>query len=686
MTAKRGWAIAVGASLLLLAFLPGCPTPVFRTWFKDIGGEADEGAYAVAPTRDGGFVVAGFAERTHEEDDNALLMKVGPAGRVLWQVEFGDDREDHATAVAQTADGGYIVAGQFGSNTDPDSDAFLVKTDSRGREVWRRLFDSGGHDTAVSVEQTPDGGYLVGLQLDLLGEARATMAKTAPDGSTLWQVDAGVATHPVRAFATADGGYVLAWWEIDFFPAGDEGPSGAVGLLKTGPDGSETWRQIHRDVPIEVKDLRGTPDGGFVLVGQYDLLGADSQILVWKADANGDIEWKQTFGRGVRDIAHAVRNTPDGGFIVLGAMQPERQHSDIYLAKLDADGNVRWERAFGGDDLDEGYDVLVLNKGYLIVGLGESFEAEGQLDHRQAVVARLDAQGHCRTNEVPLPEPPGVAPEHYEMLSFTAGSHQLTPDPLDPDKYEVALIDVDENVSVHRVLAPPPAPEIIYLDARDRRDVPGVSGPRYSSKDFGGTLFSLQDLLGAWGDFGYDHNSPEGALLMGYDRKDAELLFLRLDNPRYDAAAGRLLFEATRLERPTAPELVLLEDSEFSFPTKASSGACLFLAEANSFIPVTVATFTEEVIDSNVPVVLFFTADWSGPCQSMNNVLLEVAAETAGVKFCSVDIDTNMTLCEDYGIRAIPTLLVFNNHALVDRLSGVMPKSAVEAFINHCLR
>lgn len=683
MTISKKWAVVAGACLLLLALLPACPARVFTTWFTHVGGDADEGAYAVAPTRDGGFVVAGFAESTFEEDDNALLMKIGPAGRVLWQSEFGDDREDCATAVAQTADGGFIVAGQFGSRLDPNSDAFLVKTDSKGQEQWRRLFDSGGHDTAVSVEQTSDGGYLVGLELDLLGDAKAAMAKTGSDGAPQWQVDAGICTHVGRAMATADGGFALAWWDFGPVVKKEDRSRGRVGILKTGADGTETWRQAHQDVAIDVKDMRGTPDGGFVLVGQYDLLGADSQILLWKADAAGEIEWKQSFGRGLRDVARAVRTTRDGGYIVVGTIQPERKRSDIYLAKVDANGNVRWERGFGGDDFDEGYDVIELDNGFVLVGLGESFEADGELENRQAVVARLDADGHCRSNEVALPEPPAVKPDHYDMLSFVAQSHTLTPDPQDHTKYEVALLDVAANTSVHRVMAPPEAPQVVYLDPADKMVLPPSGPPQHSDAvTFRGNLWPVQDFPSLWDDLGFNRNAPEAALLMTYSGTDPQMLYLRLGNPRYDADGGRLLFEGTRIDRPTAPELLLVDEGRIVDPTKVDHPTYLFVAEGNGFVEVDDASFQTEVLESGVPVVLFFTADWCGPCRTMSNILLELAAEMPGVKFCSIDVDNNPTVCQYYGIRGIPVTLVFKNQNAMGRMNGPAPKGRVRDFIN----
>jgi hypothetical protein len=373
----------------------------------DVGNAADEGANAVVRTRDGGLVIAGYVEPEQIQDDNAVLMKLGPQGRQIWRVEFGDDREDRAYALAQAPDGGYAVAGQFGGDNDQVSDAFLIKTDAQGKEQWRRVFDGPGHDLAMSVEAASDSGYLVGIQYDLFGDARASVAKTDANGVVLWQASAGDGTHLTRAAATPDGGCVLAWWEV--VPAELLGAqAGKVGILKVSASGAETWRKVH-DIPVlaEVDDIRVANDGGYVLAGQYDLMSPDSKVMLWKTDAAGEIVWQKTYDRGLRDAIHSVRPTRDGGYVLAGMIQAARNHSDMLLMKTDATGTLLWERAFGGEDTDEAFDVVETQIGYAIVGTGESFENDDQADNQQIVAIKTDGQGHCHNGEVALPTPVG---------------------------------------------------------------------------------------------------------------------------------------------------------------------------------------------------------------------------------------------------------------------------------------
>jgi outer membrane protein assembly factor BamB len=405
MASGRGRVLAGGLVALAGILLTGCPAGMFPTGLIHIGDDADEAARAVIQTCDGGFVVAGFVERSAEEDNNAVLMKLGPNGREIWRAEFGDDREDEALAVAKAHDGGFVIAGQFGSISDPDSDGFLIKTNARGKEEWRRLFDSMGHDLVASVEATPDGGYLLGAQYDLLNSAYASILKTDADGNPLWEYEAGEATHVARATVAADGGYVLAWWQI--VPGELLGTlNGRVGILKINADGTEAWHKTHEtNYLAEIEDIRATADGGFVLAGQHDVMANDSQALLWKIDAEGEIVWQKTYGRGIRDVAHAVRPTRDGGYVLAGSIMPLFSQSEILLMKTDANGELLWERAFGGDDYDEGFDVIETRMGFVVVGMGESFEEEDELDHSQIVVVKTDSQGRSRNGEVELPEP-----------------------------------------------------------------------------------------------------------------------------------------------------------------------------------------------------------------------------------------------------------------------------------------
>ncbi len=90
------------------------------------------------------------------------------------------------------------------------------------------------------------------------------------------------------------------------------------------------------------------------------------------------------------------------------------------------------------------------------------------------------------------------------------------------------------------------------------------------------------------------------------------------------------------------------------------------------------SNFNEEVINNNQLTIVDFYADWCGPCRKLAPILEEVEAELSDkVKFTKINTDENIQAAQEYQVSGLPTLLVFKNGTVVERMVGLMPKSSI---------
>ena len=103
----------------------------------------------------------------------------------------------------------------------------------------------------------------------------------------------------------------------------------------------------------------------------------------------------------------------------------------------------------------------------------------------------------------------------------------------------------------------------------------------------------------------------------------------------------------------------------------------------SSLSHVTDASFEADVVKSDIPVLVDFWAEWCGPCRMIAPVLEDLAKEYAGkIKIVKVNVDENSVSAATYGVRGIPTLLLFKNGQVVDTKVGALPKGQIAAFID----
>ena len=177
------------------------------------------------------------------------------------------------------------------------------------------------------------------------------------------------------AIQTSDGGYILVG-ETHSFRAG----ASDIYLVKTDSKGSEQWYRTYGTEDYESAEcVRQTNDGGYIIVAttyptDHDYSG--KTILLLKTDAEGNQQWSRAFGGNKFDYTESVLQTPDGGYILAGTTVSFAAggNSDVYVIKTDADGNEQWFKTYGGDDIENGSTIQQTSGGnYIVTGRTRSF-------------------------------------------------------------------------------------------------------------------------------------------------------------------------------------------------------------------------------------------------------------------------------------------------------------------------
>jgi hypothetical protein len=160
-------------------------------WNQTFGGPGWDEAKSVIETTDGGFLLAGQTYSSGAGEGDMWLVKTTSNGDELWNQTFGGTGWDEAKSVIETADGGLLLIGHTYSSGTGEGDIWLVKTTSNGKKQWNQTFDrSGLRDWGESVIETADGGFLLvgGTYFNNNGRDYTTMllVKTDSKGNELW--------------------------------------------------------------------------------------------------------------------------------------------------------------------------------------------------------------------------------------------------------------------------------------------------------------------------------------------------------------------------------------------------------------------------------------------------------------------------------------------------------------------
>ena len=256
----------------------------------------------------------------------------GPAK--MWDKTFGGNGVENMASIQQTSDGGFILGGYSTSGISGDKsqasvgtvDFWVIKLDVIGNKIWDKTFGGSANDPLYSIQQTSDGGFILGgISLSGVGGDKSQPNKGNAD-----------------------------YW-----------------IVKIDANGNKLWDKTYGGSGNDYfRYIRQTSDGGYILCGnsesgisgdksQNSLGGFDYWLL--KLDGNGNKVWDKTIGGSGSEEFHQLQQTSDGGYILGGGStsgvsghksQTSFGGYDFWIIKLNGSGNKVWDKTLGGNGSD----------------------------------------------------------------------------------------------------------------------------------------------------------------------------------------------------------------------------------------------------------------------------------------------------------------------------------------------
>ena len=341
------------------------------TFQKTYGGAGDDNGYSVQQTTDDGYIICGQINNSAADDD-VYLIRLDSAGNQMWAKSCGGTGWESGSSVKQTTDGGFIIGGWgYGG-------FYLFKADNNGNHIWSKVFGRPWEDYGTSVKQTTDGGYIFtgGTRNSDAYNDDIYLIKTDSIGNVVWRKIYGGSYHEYGdcVIQASDGGYAIIGYSSSFGIG-----SGDVYLIKTDGNGNISWSKTYGGIGQDRgESILQTSDGGYIIAGYtMDNVGTGGPYHVYliKTDSIGNLMWSKTYRGTGSEYGYSIAQTTDGGFIITGTTTSFGSGSaDVYLIRTDSTGNLLWSKTYGGADIEQGFSVCQTNDGgYVMTGYTRSF-------------------------------------------------------------------------------------------------------------------------------------------------------------------------------------------------------------------------------------------------------------------------------------------------------------------------
>ncbi len=355
--------------ILLLLIFTNAVLPAQPVFFEKVfGTDETEIARSVREWPDGTIMVGGIRGNGPLGGYDFALLRLDRAGELQWTKFFGTSEDDNCLYMNTCSDGNLILAGETFTSSAL-LDGFIIKVDTAGNELWRRMFSSPVNESIRFIIETSDKGFIcAGYQNDVNGSNDCWFLRLDSLGNEVWSQTYGSWSNDYadmirelpdgRFIATGDtksmgnGGYDVEVFLLDEagipefdLTYGDQFQNGCQGLIVLA-------------------------DGNFLSYGETEIYANSAfEMFLEKIDTVGNSVWRRTFGTNGADAAFSVVENPDGTFMMTGYTPGPTGPLNLAVAKADSLGFMMWMKSYGSTGIDIGYDIQTsLDGGYLIAG------------------------------------------------------------------------------------------------------------------------------------------------------------------------------------------------------------------------------------------------------------------------------------------------------------------------------
>lgn len=372
-------------------------------WEVSFGGDSEDQGIAIIQTVDEGYLEIGFSESFGSDGDfDIFLVRTDVDGTPIWQRSFDEGYIEQPGDVIQLADESFLICGHIndlnGTPAGTASQFYLMNVSARGDLLWTKRYPNDGlRQRARRIIPTADGGFmLIGFTQEMVdGENNIMLLKLDANAEEEWRENYGTTDRDDegRDIIEVEDGYVFV-----ANIKGDQGPDNDIAIYRVTSLGGLVSLDVYGtdNLNEEVNDLIKTQNDELVLVGSS---GSFSNAYILKGNLNGDTLWTREIDAGaIENELRSVIELEDGSLVAVGQTLPTPVNTDILLLKLSADGDLIWKRNLGDQfEFNKlGEDIARSSDGGFVIA-GYSAEAD-QVFINDLMIVKVDSEGTYLTN------------------------------------------------------------------------------------------------------------------------------------------------------------------------------------------------------------------------------------------------------------------------------------------------